>query len=128
MAYVWAEKKPETKKLVDAVIGIDSFASTYNDCPPTATIVFGRLFMAKFRSTFRAAENGDRMIAVEGVGKTQYTNGGGSSFFMTILYVILVLALLGGIGYAIFYCVQKKKAAGSEAKVEESGDNSGQYY
>jgi nitrate reductase NapE component len=70
MAWIWADNKPESKKLESSVRSINSFTFTYDDCPSTATIVFGRMFMVKYRSTFRAAKNGDRMIAVEGVGKT----------------------------------------------------------
>ena len=69
MAWLWSGGQESTKKIDDYVLAIDSFSTTYDDCPPTATIIFGRLYMASFRTTFRAGANGDRMIATE-IGST----------------------------------------------------------
>jgi hypothetical protein len=119
MGLKYAEDKPESKKLVDRNLYVNPLVGTPQECSATSTIVFGRLFMAKFLTTFRAAKNGDAMIAIKGVGKTQFKNGG--SILFMIFIIILILALIGGVVYGVLWFIKKKKGSSN------GGNMSGKY-
>jgi hypothetical protein len=114
MAWVWNEGKPSSQKIDDYVLAIESFTATYDDCPPSATIIFGRLFTAKFTTTFRAAANGDRMIAIAGQGSSQFSPMDPLVWvliFMFGIFAIMLISILIAIVCVVSYFVNKHKRA-----------------
>ena len=112
MAYTNAK---EGTGIIDYAIGIESFtsATTYDDCPPTANIIFGRLFMSRFLTTFRVAANGgDKMIALS-IGKSQYYELGFWDYLTKIIIIfglIMLLVFIVCLILALRYFVANKKS------------------
>ena len=97
----------------------------FPECPPTAKIIFGRPLYFLLRTTFRAAANGDRMIAMEGFGESQYRNPGdtkddssGGIKWGVIIIVIVIIAGLGALGYFLF--TKYKQGKGSEQEEDDT--------
>ena len=114
MAWVWNEGKEESKKIDDYVLVLDSFTDTYVDCPPSATIIFGRFFSDKIITTFRAAANGDRMIALD-TGTSQFSPMRKPSALEFVLILIFgvygLMAICGLVSlvWGVMYFVRRHK-------------------
>jgi hypothetical protein len=99
--YKWTNDDIDTNSISDLWVGIKGQPAKYpRDCPTTSKIIFGRPFLTKFRTTFRAGADGSRQIAVERVGTTQYRNEK-PKFFSYTLLLLVVIVLFYSIGCII---------------------------
>lgn len=116
LAWKFISQKTTIHSFITGVSDLDTIPF---GCPPTTKLVLGRLFLRRFRTTFRAARNGAREVAVEGFGKVQYPDPPKSepvnpSSTGSGLWIVLILILIGGgIGF-FFYNKSKNAATGGE--------------
>ena len=109
IVYKWKDGKPESKAISDLWVGYSSRGMVKNDqCPESAKIVIGRLFLARFRTTFRAGADASRHIAIESFGESQFKMDGGIGFFW---WLVIILLVGGAIGAGVYFFVIKKKGA-----------------